>query len=150
MSDLPKTSLRSTEGLYQHLFDSAPDVLLMIDWDGRIEVANLRCADVLSIPPDDLHNQPVSGLLAPTSQSDFAVLLTGMSQGTNMPEVEVAVLGGDGREHPMMLDIRQIEDSDDALLVRLRDLREIKALEQEYRGLFESIADAVFIGDSET
>ena len=122
----------------------------MIDRDGRIEVANLRCADVLSIPPDDLHNQPVSGLLAPTSQSDFAVLLTGMSQGTNMPEVEVAVLGGDGREHPMMLDIRQIEDSDDALLVRLRDLREIKALEQEYRGLFESIADAVFIGDSET
>ena len=67
-----------------------------------------------------------------------------------MPEVEVTVLSGSGRSLPMMLDIRQIEASDGAYLVRLRDLREIKALEQEYRGLFESIADAVFIGDPET
>ena len=73
-----------------------------------------------------------------------------MAQGTTMPEVEILVQASSGRELPMMLDIRQIEDSDGALLVRLRDLKEIKALEQEYRGLFESIADAVFIGDPET
>ncbi len=106
--------------------------------------------DVLKISPDDLHGQSVSSLLDPSCQSEFAVLLTGMSQGTMMPEVEVTVLSWNGQPLPMMLDIRQIEGSDDSFLVRLRDLREIKALEQEYRGLFESIADAVFIGDPET
>ena len=79
MSDLPKTSLRNSEGLYQHLFDSAPDVLLMIDREGRIEVANFRCNDVLQIPPDDLYGQTVSNLLDPSCKSDFAALLTGMS-----------------------------------------------------------------------
>jgi PAS domain S-box-containing protein len=122
----------------------------MIDGDGVIALANFRCSDVLQISPEGLHGQSVSTLLAPSSRSDFAVLLTGMAEGTTMPEVEVCVLATDGRELPMMLDIRQIEDADLAFLVRLRDLREIKALEQEYRGLFESIADAVFIGDPET
>jgi len=32
----------------------------------------------------------------------------------------------------MMLDVRQIEYSDGAFLVRLRDLRDLKALEQQY------------------
>ncbi len=50
----------------------------------------------------------------------------------------------------MMLEVRSIEDVDSEFLVRLRDLREIRALEKEYRNLFESIADAVFIGDPET
>ena len=32
----------------------------------------------------------------------------------------------------------------------MRDLREIRVLEKEHRNLFESIADAVFIGDPDT
>jgi PAS domain S-box-containing protein len=123
---------------------------MMIDHEGRIEVTNSRCSDVLAFSPSDLSGKPVSDLFDSSSQSDFAVLLTGMAEGTPMPEVEVCVNLEDGKQIPMMLDVRQIEDSDDAFLVRLRDLRDLKALEQEYRGLFESIADAVFIGDPET
>jgi PAS domain S-box-containing protein len=106
VSDLPNTSLRKSEGLYQHLFDSAPDVLLMIDKEGRIEVANSRCSEVLNTSPKDLHGTPVSDLLTSSSQSDFAILLTGMSQGTLMPEVEVLTHAPDGDPVPMMLDIR--------------------------------------------
>jgi hypothetical protein len=57
-------------------------------------------------------------------QSDFSVLLTGFAEGTSMPKVEVCVHLSDGREVPMTLDVRQIDDSKNALLVRLRDLRE--------------------------
>ena len=121
----------------------------MIDREGRVEVANSRCADVLNQPPGDLQGQPVSNLFAPNSRSDFSVLLKVMSKGAAMPEVEVMVLDPSGRQFPVMLDVREIRDSDD-FLVRLRDLREIKALEQEYRGVFKSIAEAVFIGDPET
>ena len=106
MSDLPNKSLRKSEGLYQHLFDSAPDALLMIDKEGRIEVANSRCSEVLSTSPSELQGTPVSDLLTSSSQSDFAILLTGMSQGTLMPEVEVLTHAPDGDPVPMMLDIR--------------------------------------------
>jgi PAS domain S-box-containing protein len=50
----------------------------------------------------------------------------------------------------MMLDVRETVGDSSSFLLRLRDLREIKGLEQEYRNLFESIADAVFIGDPES
>lgn len=150
MSDIPRTSLQHSEGLYQHLFDSAPDILLMIDGTGRIEVANSRCADLLQHAPEALAGRSVSDLLDPSSKREFDILLTGMADGTAMPEVEIVVLSADGLGHPVMMDVRSLEDADGAFLVRLRDLREIKALEQEYRGLFESIADAVFIGDPET
>lgn len=66
-----------------------------------------------------------------------------------MPEIEVGVLSADGRHVPMMLEVRAIEGEQD-FLVRLRDLREIRAQEKEHRNLFESIADAVFIGDPDT
>lgn len=66
-----------------------------------------------------------------------------------MPEIEVGVLSADGRHVPMMLEVRAIEGEQD-FLVRLRDLREIRVLEKEHRNLFESIADAVFIGDPDT
>jgi hypothetical protein len=38
-----------------------------------------------------------------------------------MPEVEACVHLSGGREVQMMMDIRQIDDSNNALLVRLRD-----------------------------
>ena len=50
----------------------------------------------------------------------------------------------------MMLGIRQAGHEGEHFLLRLRDLREIKVLEQEYRNLFESIADAVIIGDPDS
>ena len=136
LSELPKTSLQNSKGLYEHLFDSSPDILLIIDQDEIIEVANVSSEEVLQIPPEDLRGQSVSGLLDSSNTSDFALLLTGMAEGTDMPEVEVHARIESGPRLPMMLYIRQIEGSKDAFLVRLRDLHEIKALGQEYRGLF--------------
>ena len=144
------TSLGHSPGLYRHLFDVSPDLLLTIDHDGRIGVANARIEDLLGYQADSLGERPVSELLDSASHSDFEVVLRGVREGTDMPEVEVGVLSADGRRVPMMLEVRSIEDVDDDFLVRLRDLREIRALEKEYRNLFESIADAVFIGDPET
>ena len=85
MSDLPQTSLQNTEGLYQQLFHSAPDLLLMIDREGWIEIANSRCMYVLKISPDYLHCHSVSSLLDPSCLSEFAALLTGLCPGAMLP-----------------------------------------------------------------
>ncbi len=144
-------SFRQSEGLYQHLFDSAPDVLMMIDPDGLIQVANSRCLDLLEYESQAMCGRLVQDLMVEAARAAFEVMLTGLRDGTEMPEVEVLILTGQGHCVPMMLDVRGLgAESPGRFLVRLRDLREVKALEQEYRNLFDSIGDAVFIGDPES
>jgi two-component system, OmpR family, sensor histidine kinase VicK len=137
-----------SESLYRHMFDSAPDVLIMINRKGDIQVANSRCRDVLGMAPGDLPGQPFRTLLASQNHSDFEVMLRGLCEGTEMPEVEVAAQEHNGSTVPMMLEIRSVEEeASGRFMVRLRDIRDIKMLEQEYRNLFDSIGDAVFIGE---
>ena len=139
------------ERFYRHLFDAAPDVLVMIDPKGKVQVVNSRCRDLLGYASEDISGRLFPGLLAEWNRSNFEVMLTGLNEGTPMPEVEVDVLTRDETPVPMMLEVRQMEGAEAGhFLIRLRDLREIKVLEQEYRNLFDSIADALFIGDPES
>lgn len=134
--------------LYRSLFDAVPDVILQIDENGIIQVANSRFTDIFGRVPNP--DERFQDLLPDAYRASFEVMLAGALEGTSMPEVEVEVQRGSGRSLPMMLDLRQTVGSDASFLLRLRDLREIKGLEQEYRNLFESIADAVFIGDPDS
>jgi PAS domain S-box-containing protein len=151
MSDSRRISFHQTEEFYQHLFDSAPDVMLMIDRSGEIQVANSRCQDLLGYAYGDMQGTSVSELLAESGFAALEVMLTGVHDGTHMPEIELETKTREGKTLPMMLDVREIETEGPVhFLVRMRDLSEIKVLEQQYRDLFESIGDAVFIGDPES
>jgi PAS domain S-box-containing protein len=136
------------DSLYRSLFDAVPDIILQIDKEGRIRLANSRFKDILGLEPssDNRFKDLLSGLHA----ESFDIMLAGAAQGTTLPEIEVEVVGASGRIFPMMLDLRKTGEDGPTFLLRLRDLREIKGLEQEYRNLFESIADAVFIGDPDS
>lgn len=138
----------TNESLYRSLFDAVPDVILQIDTQGHIQVANSRFAEVLGQAPSA--NERFQDLLLDSYQASFDMMLAGAAEGTNMPEVEVEVKRAQGKVLPMMLDVSQTVGGGSTFLLRLRDLREIKGLEQEYRNLFESIADAVFIGDPDS
>ncbi len=149
--DSKPASLEGSESFYQYLFDSTPDLLMTINRDGKILIANSRCKDVLGHSQGDLEGRLIHDQLSAESRSEFEMLLRGVLEGTHMPEVEVDVIPREGRDIPMMLGMRLIQGQDPkSFMVRLRDLREIKVLEQQYRGLFESIADAIFIGDPES
>jgi PAS domain S-box-containing protein len=136
-----------SESLYRSLFDAVPDVILQIDMDGVIQIANSRFVEIFGFAPDPRGR--FQDMLPHIHQASFEVMLSGAAEGTTMPEVEVEVVGG-GRSLPMMLDVQKTVGNEPSFLLRLRDLREIKGLEQEYRNLFESIADAVFIGDPDS
>ena len=152
MSQMDRVPFEQSEQFYRYLFDAAPDVMMVIDRKGTIQVVNSRFQDLLGYVPSEAEGKPFQTLLSEANRMGLEVMLMGVADGTHLPEGEVNVLSQAGRPIPMMLDIRQIEEGEgtDHLLLRLRDLREIKVLEQEYRNLFESISDAVFIGDPET
>ena len=142
---------QQSEPFYQLLFDAAPDVMVMIDRQGDVRVANSRCQELMGRSPAEMRGTRFQDLLAEWNRPDFEVMLRGIAEGTEMPEVEVGIPAGPNKVVPVMLDVRQVEwEESKHFLVRLRDLREIKSLEQEYRNLFDSIADAVFIGDPES
>ncbi|MCZ6634373.1 MAG: PAS domain-containing sensor histidine kinase [bacterium] len=144
-------SFQQSEHFYQYLFDSAPDIMMMIDGEGQIQMANSRFEEVLGRARSDVLGQPFDAVLSETYRSTFWVIMTGVKDGTPLPEAEVAILDVKDREVPMMMDLRPIlDEGQDHFLMRLRDLREIKVLEQEYRNLFESISEAVVIGDPDS
>ena len=151
MSESEKIPLEQTNSFYRHLFDAAPDLLLMIGEDGEVQIANSRCEDVLGHSAEAMKGKRVQDLLVGRNASVFEVVLRGVLDGTTMPEDEVLVQTAGGDAVAMMLDIRPMEGAEsNFILVRLRDLSEIKVLEQEYRNLFDSIGDAVFIGDPDS
>jgi PAS domain S-box-containing protein len=151
VSEPDDTALEQSSSFYRHLFDAAPDLLLMIGEEGEVKIANSRCEDVLGHSAEEMKGKRVQDLLMGRHGSVFDVILRGVLEGTPMPEDEVLVQTSGGDAVAMMLDIRPMEGAESSfLLVRLRDLSEIKVLEQEYRNLFESIGDAVFIGDPDS
>ena len=136
------------DSLYRSLFDAVPDVILQIDAQGIIQVANSRFEGVFGRAPHE--GERFQDLLSSEHVASFEVMLAGVTDGTSMPESEIEVVGALERSTPMMLDVRETVGDVSSFLLRLSDLTEIKGLEQEYRNLFESIADAVFIGDPDS
>ena len=123
-------------------------MLWMVDRSGTVRMANARTEEVLGYPPASLEGKRMDDLLGGSEKNEIVVLLRGLEEGSEMPEVEAEVRTPEDRTVPMMLDVSEVEVSGEPhFLVRMRDLREIKGLEQEYRDLFDGIANAVFIGN---
>ena len=90
---------QQSEHFYRYLFDSAPDVMMMIDVDGQILVANSRFEEVLGRVPAEVAGQPFESLLPAENRSGFSVMMTGVRDGTALPEAEVGILSRSDRQH---------------------------------------------------
>ncbi|MBK37327.1 MAG: hypothetical protein CME26_17630 [Gemmatimonadetes bacterium] len=60
---------------------SPPDLLLTIDQEGQVGVANARYTDILGYAAADLRERAVSELLEESSRSGFEVVLRGVREG---------------------------------------------------------------------
>jgi PAS domain S-box-containing protein len=82
---------------YRHLFDRAPVGYVMTDAEGRIERANLTCAEMLGRTPEELERRMFSQFVVPAERAGFAsALARAVAQGgTHDWPVRLRVRGGE-------------------------------------------------------
>ena len=95
------------------LLDNAPIGFVVVRDDGRVEAANRTMAEILEVPLDKLVGHHVDGIFATPSRIFYQshVFPTLKLQG-RINEVYVTMRGGNGDEHPVLLNARRRESED--------------------------------------
>ena len=141
------------------LFDAAPDAIVVVDDQGRIEFANRKTADVFGWSPEELVGQPIEQLV-PTrmrrhhvgDRSRYIAAPTSRPMGSGR---ELLALHRDGHEFPVEISLSPLQ-TEGGLLVSsiIRDVSERRTLEagvrrtaDHLRSAVESIQDAFALFD---
>ncbi|MGR3311225.1 MAG: hybrid sensor histidine kinase/response regulator [Candidatus Brocadiales bacterium] len=129
---MPKVLSIDAEKKYQTLFDSAPDLMLMINKSGKILVVNKQVEKTIGYPAKDLLKKHMSLIIKEAYLAVFDALLKKCFKGT-APTTEIEILNKQGKPIWMDLDIAPIKDHgrDARVLVHLRDATEKEALLQQ-------------------
>ncbi|MBI3815142.1 MAG: PAS domain S-box protein [Nitrospinae bacterium] len=120
-------------GLYNTLFNSAEDSLLMVNQEREIGAVNKREEKVIGYPRDLLIGQDFSAILQEGDRGLFSCLLNETLEGEKPPTVEIRVVSRDGRPIPMEMDMTAVKKDDGIafVLIHLRDISRRKELEQQ-------------------
>ena len=142
---------RTTE--LQDVMDTMADVLVTLDPEGHIEMANAAVGDVLGYDPGDLDGRPLSVLLAasdgnrgpdgaggagnddPTAVYSASDLVERLVTDGTVTDLEVAFETADGRVLPMQVSasVMREDGSVDGYVCVATDVSERKARERELR-----------------
>jgi PAS domain S-box-containing protein len=88
---------RSTE--LEEVLDTMADVLLKLDAEGRVRLANPAARDILGYEPSELLGRPIDHLLADDEETEMPTeghLLDALVQEGRVTDVEVAMVTSDG------------------------------------------------------
>ncbi|MGL4966660.1 MAG: response regulator [Inquilinus sp.] len=117
-SDADARALAESRGQLQAVLDSARDPILVIDQDGRIELANRACGEAFGVPGQDLLGSDVAGLVPALA-------------GGERPRGEVRVIRHDGSDFPVEISTGVFErDGRGMSVCILRDVTERHRLDQ--------------------
>lgn len=119
--------------LYNTLFNSAEDSLLMVNQEREISAVNKREEMVIGYPRDFLIGQDFSTILQEDDKSLFSYLMNKTLNGEKPSTVEIRIISRDGRQIPMEMDMTAIKKDDEIafVLIHLRDIRRRKDLERQ-------------------
>ena len=137
---------------YQRIFESAPDAILVVDGEGRIERANAQTERLFGYAPDELLGKTVECLIPQRLRDGHAAHRAGFWSAPRLrPMGRGLTLCGrrkDGSEFPADIMLSPVESADGTfVLVVVRDLSERERAEQLFRGLLEAAPDAMVIVD---
>jgi len=138
---------------YQHIFEAAPDGMLVVDVDGRIVQANAQAAAMFGYEPGALDGALIETLVpqrflehARFRSSYFTAPRTRAMGGGNL---NLYGRRRDGSEFPVDIMLSPMQsDSGQRVLCVARDVTERLRAEQRFRGLLESAPDAMVIVDA--
>ncbi|WP_217808156.1 sensor histidine kinase [Oceanibacterium hippocampi] len=136
--------IRDSEARFRTLLEAAPDSVVIIDPDGRIELVNAQTERLFGHPRDRLIGEPVE-MLVPDRFRDRHI----GHRGTYLTEprarpmgaaLELFGLRSDGTEFPVAISLSPVQTADGTLIVAdIRDVTEQRQAELRIKELNERL-----------
>lgn len=139
VSDIRLAHRRSqqVETKFRHLFDSAPDAVLIVDSDGVIQMANQQAELLYQFPPGALAGRPLRTLIRKDTQTEavaviheFVARLSCSAEGTVWGTVQGTRSDGSGFPAEVSLS-RFVEEEKTFYIVAVRDISQRIAAEAD-------------------
>jgi PAS domain S-box-containing protein len=153
--------LRRSEEKFRSLVESAPDAVVIVDDEGRIQLVNAQTEELFGYGRAELLGEPVEILLPEHfREQHVAHRARYIADPQTRPMgagLDLAGRRSDGSEFPADISLSTIDTVDGRLVTaRVRDITELKRTqdvrrrsEERFAALLESAPDAVVIADAE-
>jgi len=144
------TESRENESKFEALLEAAPDAILIVDVQGKIDFVNSQTERVFGYARSELLGKPVDMLNPERVREEQARFRERIFSDLKRVEANAdAGLWGlrkDGSEFPIEFSLSPLETRDgQVFLIALRDVTERKKAETRFRALLESAPDAMVI-----
>jgi PAS domain S-box-containing protein len=153
---------RHAEALFRGVLEAVPDAVLVVDDDGRIELANRRCETLLGRAREALVGLPVAALLPPGVMDVYRDRWQAFRRDPAPYRLfgeagDLAVSGADGGELPVEVALGTfLSDGPRRIIVSLRDIgprlvaqRRAREADERLRALIDNLPIGIFVSDDE-
>ena len=148
------TQSRNMEMRYQTLLEAAPDAIIIVNRQGRIEFANSQMERLFGYTRLEIHGRSVDSLVPVRFRGTHGSYRHSFFDSPANREMgagrELLGLRKDGTEFSVEISLSPLETRDGSVvLAAVRDVSERKKAETRFRALLESAPDAMVIVNSD-
>lgn len=129
------------EKKYRELVESAPDMIISINYDGKIMEVNQRACDVLGYSREEFLGMLGTELVFPEDRATLRAYFVSLMRTGAPRMIEIDLKTKDGMRIPAEINHGLIEEGDKVIGVRaiIRDITARKRMEEERNGLRERL-----------
>jgi PAS domain S-box-containing protein len=142
------TESREIEEKYRKLLEAAPDAIVIVREDGRVDFMNAQSEKLFGYDRSEVVGEPVDMLVPPQAREAQAGYVEELFEDSSAPLApvppEIFGMRKDGSSFSLEFTVNPLETRDGRLLVfSIRDLTERNRTQAQFRALLEAVPDAI-------